>query len=129
MTFELLEPLSPLESLRTYLHEARSMHACPYLNGKGTCITGCGSGPEPEPHCITDCPDSEGWGPEIHRLELLIARDLEKLGPSAGPCAMRRRMHGRMYRYVSYHRKAPQGLSFCCGCRRVVVRGEGRWWE
>jgi hypothetical protein len=119
--FELPESYSPLESLLVALRETRLMHACPYLNGTGTCVTGCWT----EPHCITDCPDRDGWQPEITRLELLVAMELEAAGEQryAGGCWLRS-SSGRLY-----HPKAPQGLSFCHGCHRVVVRGMGRWWE
>jgi hypothetical protein len=114
--------LSPLEQLLFALHETRLMHACPFLNGKGTCVTGCGSGPSPEPHCITDCPSAKGWQPEITLIELLVAQELERDEERyAGGCAPRTD--------TSYHPWAPPGLSFCHGCRRTVVRGMGRWWE
>lgn len=116
MTFELL---SPLEGLLIALRESRAMHRCPYANGVGTCATGCYT----EPHCMTDCPDREGWQPEITRLELLIAHDLVT---GAGECWLRY-SPGRFY--ATYHPTAPQGLSRCTVCHRVVVRGQGRWWE
>ena len=125
MTFELPELLDPIESLWVAFRATRETAACPYLNGKGTCVTGCRT----EPSCITDCPDGEGWGPEIGRIEALIAHDLERVGPSAGPCRLRRRKMQGMHRYTSFHRDAPQGLSFCHGCRRVVIRGKGAWWR
>lgn len=124
MTFELPEPFSPLEILLHALHESRAAHRCPYLNGVGTCVTGCGSLPSPEPRCITDCPDARGWQSEIMSLELLVARDLAADDQRyAGGCWR------QSPRRAMYHPLAPQGLSFCHGCRRVVVRGQGRWWE
>lgn len=121
--FEPYEVLSALESLWVAYRSTKDMHRCPYANGTGArkCLTGCYT----EPHCITDCPDREGWGPEIHRIELLIAHDLEAAEPDyvAGGCCARH-VDG-----PPFHPYAPQGLSFCHGCRRVVVRGKGRWWE
>lgn len=29
---------------------------------------------------------------------------------------------------LAQHRDAPQGISHCRACGRIVVRGEGRWW-
>ena len=124
--FEDFEVFDSIEGLWVAYRATKDMDACPYLRGTGTCVTGCGARPEPEPHCITDCPDREGWGPELHRLELLIASDLQRVGRYANGCR-RRRLGGLAFR--SYHPDAPQGLSWCSVCHRVVIRGKGRWWR
>lgn len=124
MTFELPEILSPMECLWVTYRATKEMDSCPYSRGTGTCVTGC----QTEPSCWTDCPDAEGWGPEVHRLELLIARELEAAEPDhlAGGCYVRVRPGWNGH---PNHPNAPQGLSFCHGCRRVVIRGKGRWWR
>lgn len=46
--------------------------------------------------------------------------------PAAGRC-MVRLGPGRLY--ATFHDEAPAGASHCRVCDRLVLRGEGRWWE
>lgn len=57
-------------------------------------------------------------------LRAMIARgDLT----SAGRC-MARGYIGRS-EWITYHDRAPQGVSFCEVCGRQVLRGFGAWWD